>query len=99
VLPSSQRASSALADISGLADTLRSEMLLHGIHIHLYVPAGILSPGFDNEQLTKPDITKKIEDGDTPLSPEACVGFLLDGRSDQDELMSRAGKGVLYDHE
>lgn len=54
-------------------------MQLHGIKVHLYMPAGILSPGYENEQKTKPDITKKIEDGDTPISAEAAAGLLIAG--------------------
>lgn len=64
---------------TGLADTLRSELLLYGIKVHLYVPAGILTPGFETENLTKPKITRKIEEGDTPISAEACTDILLNG--------------------
>ena len=46
----------------------------------MYLPAGILSPNFEVENRTKPDITKKIEEGDTPMTPEACVECLITGR-------------------
>lgn len=69
--------------IRGLADSLRSEVLLyqktHDLKIHLYTPAGILSPGYDEEEKTKPTVTKKIEEGDEPISPEKCVEVLLSG--------------------
>lgn len=65
--------------LKGLADTLRSEYLLYGIKVHMYLPAGILSPNFEVENRTKPDITKKIEEGDTPMTPEACVECLIAG--------------------
>jgi hypothetical protein len=65
---------------TGLADTLRSEYLLYGIKVHMYLPAGILSPNFELENRTKPDITKKIEEGDTPMTPEACVECLIIGK-------------------
>jgi hypothetical protein len=58
---------------------LRSEYLLYGIKVHMYLPAGILSPNFEVENRTKPDITKKIEEGDTPMTPEACVKCLITG--------------------
>jgi 3-dehydrosphinganine reductase len=64
---------------SGLAETLRSELQLYGIDVHVYCPAGILSPHYYVEQTFKPEITKKIEEGDTPISPEASAGLLLKG--------------------
>lgn len=65
--------------LRGLADSLRAEMFLHDIKVHLYMPAGILSPGYENEQKTKHAITKKIEESDTPISPEAAVRYLVRG--------------------
>ncbi|KAJ9107233.1 hypothetical protein QFC20_003768 [Naganishia adeliensis] len=55
------------------------EYLLYNIDVHLYLPAGILSPNYEVENRTKPDITKKIEEGDTPMTPEDCVKCLIDG--------------------
>lgn len=69
--------------IRGLADSLRSEVLLYkktlDLKVHLYLPAGILSPGYETEEQTKPAVTKHIEDGDTPIAPEQCVKMLLSG--------------------
>ncbi|WVQ74144.1 hypothetical protein IAR50_003736 [Cryptococcus sp. DSM 104548] len=65
--------------LRGLADALRSEMLLHDIDVHIFHPCGILSPGYEKEQMTKPDITRKIEDGDKPISPEECAAALESG--------------------
>lgn len=65
--------------LRGLADSLRSELQLHDITVHLYMPAGILSPGYENEQKTKPGITKQIEEGDTPIAPEAAAALLIKG--------------------
>jgi NAD(P)-dependent dehydrogenase (short-subunit alcohol dehydrogenase family) len=71
--------------LAGLADTLRQEVLLyqrtHNLKIHLYAPAGIRSPGLDEEEKTKPAVTKKIEEGDSPMLPEKCVEMLLSGES------------------
>lgn len=71
--------SSALTCI-GLADTLRSELLLYGIDVHIYMPAGILTPGFETESMTKPKITQKIEEGDTPITADVCADLLYNGR-------------------
>ncbi|WVQ79783.1 hypothetical protein IAT38_001883 [Cryptococcus sp. DSM 104549] len=65
--------------LRGLADTLRSEMLLHGIDIHIFMPAGIVSPGYEVENVTKPEVTKKIEETDTPLAPEVSAAHLEAG--------------------
>lgn len=65
--------------IRGLSDTLRSELLLYGIDVHCFFPSGILSPGFDEENKTKPQLTKTIEGADEPSTPEACAGYLLRG--------------------
>jgi 3-dehydrosphinganine reductase len=71
--------STLTSQYTGLADTLRSELILYGIKVHLYCPAGILSPHFVTENETKPDITKKIEEGDTAISPERSAEYLLEG--------------------
>ncbi|KAK4690067.1 hypothetical protein P7C73_g59, partial [Tremellales sp. Uapishka_1] len=65
--------------LRGLADTLRQEMLMHDINVHIYMPTGISGPGYDAENVNKPKITKKIEEGDSLLTPEACADILLDG--------------------
>jgi len=67
--------------LQGLADALRSEMLLHNISIHIFMPAGIDSPGLVSENAEKPNITKKIEEGDKIISPEECAGHLIRGES------------------
>ena len=65
--------------LRGLADSLRSEMLLHDINIHLFMPAGIDSPGYVTEQLHKPAPTRKLEEGDKVISPEECAQYLIRG--------------------
>lgn len=61
-------------------------MLLYGIDVHIVFSPTINSPGFENEQKTKPEITKKIEEGDTPLSCEEAAQTLLNGQSAEDAL-------------
>ena len=63
----------------GLAESLRNELILYGIDVHLFLPATIFSPGFENEQRLKPDITKKIEGPDEGLTPEQVAAQLIKG--------------------
>jgi 3-dehydrosphinganine reductase len=65
----------------GLAEALRSEMLLYGIDIHMFFPATIYSPGYENENKTKPEITLKIEERDPGFKPEVYAEELLKGKS------------------
>lgn len=68
-----------LVVILGLADTLRSEMLLYDISIHMFFPNTMITPGFETEEQTKPAITRKIEEGDTPVSPDQAARSLIKG--------------------
>ncbi|KAJ5091748.1 hypothetical protein NUU61_006618 [Penicillium alfredii] len=76
--------SPAKAAIRSLSDTLSQEIeMYNGVHsqrhrrdapaadikVHTVFPMGILSPGFDNEQKIKPDLTKKLEEADKPQTP------------------------------
>lgn len=40
-----------------------------------------MSPGYEEEEKTKPAVTKKIEESDVPMAPEECVRMLLSGES------------------
>lgn len=52
---------------------------MHGIQVHSYFPATILSPGFEEENKTKPSLTKEIEGTDEGQTPEQCAAHLLRG--------------------
>ena len=52
---------------------------MHGIQVHMYFPATILSPGLEEENKSKPQLTKDIEGTDEGLTPEACAQHLLRG--------------------
>lgn len=67
--------------IRGLAESLRSELILYGISVHAYFPATILSPGLEEENKTKPKITLDIEGTDEGLTPAQCAKGLLKGKS------------------
>jgi hypothetical protein len=66
--------------VSGLAEALRNEMLLYGIDVHILFPGTIYSPGYEEENKTKPKITLKIEEADEGLKPEAVAQRLLEGK-------------------
>jgi 3-dehydrosphinganine reductase len=64
---------------TGLADTLRNELQLYGISVHLFLPATIFSPGFAHEQSLKLDLTKRIEGPDDGMTPEKVAAHLIRG--------------------
>ena len=63
----------------GLAETLRSELQLYSIGVHIFFPGTIYSPGYIEENKTKPKITLKIEESDEGLKPEQAAEALLQG--------------------
>ncbi|PWN20921.1 NAD(P)-binding protein [Microstroma glucosiphilum] len=68
--------------IRGLAETLRSELVLYDISVHCYFPGTILSPGYEAENLTKPKLTKVLEGGpEEGSTPRQCAVGLLKGIS------------------
>ncbi|KAF9953295.1 3-dehydrosphinganine reductase [Mortierella alpina] len=88
--------------LRGLAESLRNEFLMYGIGMHIYYPGTMFSPGFENENLTKPLITREIEGSSGLTSAEAAKGMLKGLRrgifaitTDFDTNFLRiAGKGV-----
>ncbi|KAF8200228.1 oxidoreductase [Pholiota molesta] len=65
--------------LRGLADTLHSELMLYGIDVHIYFPATMYTPGFDEENVTKPEIVRKIESTDEGVTPEQAAQALYKG--------------------
>jgi NAD(P)-dependent dehydrogenase (short-subunit alcohol dehydrogenase family) len=61
-----------------LADTLREECVLYDIDVRCCFPANILTPGFEVEERTKPEITKKIEGTAASETPEAVATKIID---------------------
>jgi len=55
------------------------EMKMYNIGVHIFYPGGIMTPGYEEEMKTKPEITKEIEKDDTPMSAEACAAVLWAG--------------------
>ncbi|KAK6337565.1 3-dehydrosphinganine reductase [Orbilia blumenaviensis] len=67
------------AALRALTDTLRQECLLYDIGVHCCCPGSILSPGLDNENKTKPETLKKIEEeDDVPQTPEDVAKYCLE---------------------
>ncbi|KAF8621629.1 hypothetical protein AX15_007647 [Amanita polypyramis BW_CC] len=65
--------------LRGLAETLRSELLLYSISVHIFFPGSIYSPGYIEENKVKPKITLKIEESDEGMKPEQSAQTLLRG--------------------
>ena len=63
----------------GLAETLQSEFILYGIDVHICFPGTIYTPGYEEENKTKPKITLKIEETDGGATPDAVAKGLLKG--------------------
>lgn len=65
--------------IRGLAEALQSELILYGIDIHICFPGTIFTPGYEEENKTKPKVTLKIEESDGGATPEVVAEGLLRG--------------------
>lgn len=62
--------------LRGLIDVLAMEMRLHpdvSIEVHLVLPTAIQTAGFEVENKTKPQITKKLEESDKPQDPDTVA--------------------------
>lgn len=73
--------SPAKAAMRNLCDALQQEVLLYGedVKIHTVFPGTILSPGFKNENLTKPDITFELEKDDPEQTPDEVASLAIKG--------------------
>lgn len=68
--------------LRGLADTLTQEALLYPdqpVKIHVVYPGTILSPGFELEEQSKPDITKQLEKDDPKQTPDQVARKAIAG--------------------
>lgn len=65
--------------LRGLAETLQAEFLLYGIGVHICFPPTIFTPGYEDENKTKPAITREIEGTDGGLTPEQVAASILKG--------------------
>ncbi|KAF8536340.1 hypothetical protein BDD12DRAFT_851382 [Trichophaea hybrida] len=69
--------SPAKAAIRSLADGLRQECLLYDIDVHACFPATIYTQGLEEEQKTKPELTKILEGVDEGQMPEQVAEVCL----------------------
>jgi hypothetical protein len=65
--------------LQGLADTLRNEFVLYDIDVHIFFPPTMYTPGYEEENKTKPKITLKIEEDDKGLTADQAADALLKG--------------------
>ena len=68
--------------LRGLADTLVQEVQLYPdnpVRVHVVYPGTILSPGFERENRTKPDITLLLEKDDPQLTPDEVAEKAIRG--------------------
>ncbi|TPX40100.1 hypothetical protein SeMB42_g06148 [Synchytrium endobioticum] len=65
--------------LRGYADSLRSELVPFNTNVQLFLPANMDTPGFANENKTKPAITAKIEGSIHTISADAAASVMLSG--------------------
>ncbi|KAJ7733413.1 oxidoreductase [Mycena maculata] len=65
--------------LRGLADTLQSEFMLYDIDVHIFFPPTMFTPGYDEENKTKPRIVRDIESTDDGMTPDTAARALLQG--------------------
>ncbi|CAN6639264.1 3-ketodihydrosphingosine reductase Tsc10p [Trichomonascus vanleenenianus] len=58
------------AAIRALADIMRQECLPYNISVANILPGNMATEGFEQEELTKPEITRKIEGPSSPRDPD-----------------------------
>ena len=63
--------------VRGLAEVLRSELAATRVSVHLALPPGMATPGFDKENAEKPRVTRAIEAGEPTHPPESVAAALL----------------------
>lgn len=80
----------AKAAMRALADGLRQECLLYDIDVSCCFPATIYSPGFEEEQKTKPELTKILEGADEGQTPEVVAQECVKGLERGEEMVVTA---------
>ena len=95
--------SPAKAALRSLSDTLSQEMNLYSaanpdepkVRLHTLFPAGILSEGYQAEMQIKSDLTKMLETGDQPETPDYIASRCLKGLESGQELITSDWKTDL----
>lgn len=55
--------------------------MLYGIDVHTYFPPTMYTPGYDEENKTKPEISKVIESDDEGLTADQAARAMFEGWS------------------
>ncbi|KAJ9201272.1 hypothetical protein DTO164E3_3579 [Paecilomyces variotii] len=101
--------SPAKAAMRSLSDTLCQEVEMYNgarrnsnnaapavdVKIHTVFPMGISSPGFENEEKLKPELTKKLEEADKPQTPEEVARISIKALERGDYLITTMLVGHL----
>ena len=84
--------------IRALSDLLSQELLLYqsicDMRVHTVFPGTIFSPGLETENLTKPAITKKLEESDGGQTPEEVAASSMEGLERGEELITSGAIGL-----
>jgi len=54
--------------------------MLYGVDVHIFFPPTMFTPGYEEENKTKPQIVKKIESADDGLTAEQAALALFRGK-------------------
>jgi 3-dehydrosphinganine reductase len=83
--------------LRGLADTISQEVMLYpqNVKVHIVFPGTILSPGYQNEQLSKPEITKALEETDVKQTPDEVASSSIKGLENGDYMITVSWLGSL----
>lgn len=65
------------------------------VKVHTIFPMGISSPGFENEEKLKPELTKKLEEADKPQTPEEVASIAIKALERGDYLITTMLVGHL----
>ncbi|EDQ85473.1 uncharacterized protein MONBRDRAFT_34237 [Monosiga brevicollis MX1] len=65
--------------VRALADALRNELLRYDIRVMIYFPSSMNTPGFEIEELTKPQETRDIEGQMGLIEADQAAQKLIDG--------------------
>ena len=81
----------------GLAETLRQELLLYSIDVQIYFPVTIYTPGYEEENKTKPQLVLKLEESDPGITAEKAAEGLYEGAVLSQSLSPAPGpKTIIY---
>lgn len=85
------------AAIKSLSDTLTQEVLLYtdSVKIHTIFPGTISSPGLENENKTKPEITHILEESDPVQTPDVVARKSIEGLERGEYLVTVSWLGDL----